>query len=112
MALLKKFKTVRQALIYVKDNPGWPSDRVTDRFEMPAWEMMARNIYDMASLRPANRTEMNMATRAQKILLDRLGGTRRMGTNPAVRRNSRPQIVDLTLFGDEVTVPKLDEDDD
>jgi len=112
MPLLKKFKTIKQALTYVKDNPGWPSDRVTDRMNMPAWEMMSRNIFDMASMRPETRSEMNMATRAQKILLDRLAGTRRMGTNPAVRQKNALQIVDLTTYGDEVEVPTIEDETD
>jgi len=112
MPLLKKFKTIKQALQYVQQNPGWPSDRITDRMDMPAWEMMSRNIFDMASIRPSNRTEMNMATRAQKILLDRLGGTRRMGTNPAVRKDKALQIVDLTQYSAEVPVPEMEDEND
>ena len=105
---LKKHKTVRQALQAVEAKPEWPSDRVQDRFDMPVWEMVARNLFDIANRRPQNRTEMLQATRAQKIILDRLTGTRRMGTHPAVRNRKQVQIVDLTVN----LLPTVEEDSD
>lgn len=97
MAQLKKHKTIRQALLFVSDNPEWPSDLVTDRFEMSVWEMTARNLFDIANHPDtSSRTKMAQATRAQKIILDRLSGTRRQGTHPAVKSGHEVEMRDLT----------------
>jgi hypothetical protein len=98
MPVLKKHKTVRQALRAVEDSPEWPSDNITDRMNMPVHEMVARNLFDMANMRPTSRAEMVMSTRAQKIILDRLNGTRRMGTHPAVRNSKKVEHHDLTTY--------------
>jgi len=93
LAKLSKHKTVRQALQYVDDNPEWPD---TSRLDMPVWEMVARNLFEHANNPDKSRMAMNRATRAQKMILDRLTGTRRTGTNPAVRNAQGVHLVDLT----------------
>lgn len=95
---LYRHKTVRQALRAVEASPDWPDDDIQARFNMPVWEMVARNLFDIANHPdPKNQASMNRALRAQKIILDRLTGTRRQGTNPAVRNQSKVQMVDLTV---------------
>ena len=87
-------KTIRQALQYVDDHPEWPT---TPRLDMPVWELVARNLFDIAN-NPDTRVvgSVNKATRAQRIILNRLTGTRRTGTHPAVRNSSKIEFVDLT----------------
>ena len=92
---LDRHKTIREALQYVDRNPEWPSG---PRTEMRVWEFVARNLFDIAN-NPDTRVvgSVNRATRAQKIILDRLTGTRRAGTNPAVRQENKINFVDLTV---------------
>jgi len=87
-------KTIRQALQYVDDYPEWPD---TARLDMPVWEFVARNLFEIAN-NPDTRVvgSLNKATRAQKIILDRLTGTRRSGTHPAVRNENALVFTDLT----------------
>lgn len=93
MARLSKHKTIRQALLYVDDYPEWPD---APRLDMPVWELVARNLFDHANNPDQSRTSMTKATRAQKIILDRLTGTRRTGTSPAVRNAQQVHLHDLT----------------
>lgn len=106
--VLQKHKTVRQALEYIEAHPDWPHDGLIDRLDMPIWEMVARNLYDIA-MRPDTQVvgALARATRAQKILLDRLTGTRRMGTHPAVRNSKQLKIKDLTVG----VIPEVQEED-
>ena len=95
--VLSKHKTVRQALHAVENSPDWPDDSVRARMDMPVHEMIARNLFDIANHPdPKNGASMARALRAQKIILDRLTGTRRTGTHPAVRNQKQVQMVDLT----------------
>lgn len=93
--MLDRHKTIRQALLHVEANPEWPD---TPRIDMEVWEMVARNLFDIAN-NPDTRVvgSMNRSTRAQRIILDRLTGTRRAGTHPAVKSESTVKFVDLTL---------------
>ena len=96
---LDRHKTVRQALLFVERKPDWPTERNEDRLDMPVWELVARNLFDIANSPNVKvRGSVANATRAQKIILDRLTGTRRMGTNPAVRTDKQIQLRDLTQF--------------
>ena len=92
---LDRHKSVRQALKYVERNPEWPADK--DRLDMPIWEWVARNLFDIAN-NPDSRVvgSLNRSVRAQRIILDRLTGTRRMGTHPAQRGNNEIKFRDLT----------------
>jgi hypothetical protein len=96
---LAKHKTIKQALEYVDRNPEWPSDQVRQRLEMPVWELVARNLFDIAN-NPDSTVigSVAKATRAQKIILDRLTGTRRAGTGPAVANAKKVVMADLTVF--------------
>lgn len=92
---LDRHRSVRQALKYVERNPEWPEG--VSRLEMPVWEFIARNLFDIANYPDARLVgSINRSVRAQRIILDRLTGTRRMGTHPAVRANSQIQFGDLT----------------
>lgn len=106
---LDRHKTVRQALQYVERHPEWPSEQVQQRLDMPIWEMVARNLFDIAN-KPDTTVvgSMAKATKAQKIILDRLTGTRRAGTHPAVRNDKQIKIRDLTTGLPE----PVEEDDD
>ena len=91
---LDRHKTVRQSLSYVDRHPDWPE---TARLDMPVWELVARNLFDIANHPDRKvRGSVARATRAQKIILERLSGTRRMGTNPAVRGKKGLTLIDLT----------------
>uniref|UniRef100_A0AAU8EGM6 Terminase small subunit n=1 Tax=Microbacterium phage RicoCaldo TaxID=3230836 RepID=A0AAU8EGM6_9CAUD len=99
---LSRHKTVRQALQAVEDSPDWPNDSFEARIEMPVHEMVARNLFDIANHPdPKNQASVNRSLRAQKIILDRLTGTRRMGTHPAVRNQKRVRILDMTQVGSD-----------
>lgn len=115
MALLKGHKTVRQALNFISLHPHWPSDDAQARLDMPVWELVCRNLFDIANYPDtANAASLARATRAQKLILDRLTGTRRMGTSPAVRNSKTLELLDLT--GDipepETVEAELEEDDE
>ena len=99
--------TVREALQYVDRHPEWPT---TPRLDMPVWELVARNLFDIAN-NPDSRVvgSINKSTRAQRIILDRLTGTRRVGTHPAVRNSKQIDFVDLTAHS---IAPMEDEPDD
>ena len=104
---LDRHKTIRQALTYVDRYPDWPE---TQRLDMPVWELVARNLFDIANQPNVRvRGSMAKATRAQKILLDRLTGTRRQGTNPAVRNSKSLKLRDLTV---SLTTPMGGTDND
>ena len=91
---LDRHKTIRQALSYVDRHPEWPD---ISRLDMPIWELVARNLFEHANFpNPKVPGALARATRAQKIILERLTGTRRMGTNPAVRNSKNLILKDLT----------------
>ena len=94
---LDRHKTVAQALRAVERNPDWPDERIQSRLDMPVSEMIARNLFDIA-LHPdaSNKASMQRCLRAQRIIMDRLTGTRQMGTHPAVRNQKKVQILDMT----------------
>jgi hypothetical protein len=95
---LDRHKTVRQALQYVDRHPEWPDENLIARIDMPIWELVARNLFDKANHPDiTKRGSLAEATRAQKIILNRLSGTRRMGTNPAVRKQNQITLTDLTI---------------
>ena len=104
---LDRHKSIRQALRYVDRYPEWPE---VERLDMPVWELVARNLFDIANHPNVRvRGSVAKATRAQKILLDRLTGTRRQGTNPAVRNAKRLKLLDLTV---SITSPTEGADND
>lgn len=102
---LDRHKTIREALQYVDRNPEWP---MTDRLDMNVWELVARNLFEHAN-NPDSRVigSVGRATRAQRIILDRLTGMRRPGTHPAARHENKLTFTDLTAG--PLLPPKEDE---
>lgn len=86
-------KSVREALAWVAAHPvqeGPPIDA-------PCWELIGRALFKIANSPDAKaRGSMARATKAQRIIADRLVGTRRPGTAPAVRREHTIEFRDLT----------------
>ncbi|QNN98101.1 hypothetical protein SEA_FEDE_53 [Microbacterium phage Fede] len=112
---LAKHKTVRQALQAIENAPDWPDENIQARFDMPVHEMVARNLFDIATHPdPKNAASVSRSLRAQKIILDRLTGTRRMGTRPAVRNSKKVTILDMTvpepIQGPPVDLPDIDDE--
>lgn len=93
-----KHRTVKEALEYVSRHPV--PNRVP--IEMPVWELIARQLFEAASVVNGNGTQMKRATGAQKIIFDRLAGKRKPGTHPAQAKTKRElKVLDLTKFGDQ-----------
>jgi len=94
---IAKHKSVKQALEYVAAHPEYPDIAPLD---MPIWELVSRNLFEIAN-NPDARVQGSMAraTRAQKIILNRMTGTRRAGTKPAVRDEIKIIFNDLTTQG-------------
>ena len=87
--------TVRQALQAVADHPEPDTDVLLD---VRVHELIARTLFDIAnSPNPKVRGSVARATRAQKIILNRLVGTRRPGSHPAARSGGDLEMVDLTI---------------
>lgn len=90
---LAKHRGVREALQYVADHP----ELKTAPIDTPVWELTARILFEIASKPDARvRGSMARATRAQKMISDRLVGTRRPGTHPAQAKKQQVAIMDLT----------------
>lgn len=91
--LLSKHKSIREALQFVADNP----EIRTPPIDTPAWELVGRILFEVAnSPNPKVRGSMARATRAQKMIADRLVGKRRPGTHPATVRDQQVVFRDLT----------------
>lgn len=91
--LLTKHKTVREALRFVAAHPVV----TTAPIDTPAWQAIAVELFEIANS-PDNKVRgaMTRATRAQKMIADRLVGTRRPGTHPAEAKRQVIQFRDLT----------------
>lgn len=86
--------TINQALKAAAENPVPVTDVV---LELPVHELVARTLIEIANSPDARvRGSMARATKAQRILLDRLVGTRRPGSHPAARKDDGIEFVDLT----------------
>lgn len=86
--------TIPAALQYVADHPVPATDAVID---MPVWEIAARTLFDIANNPDAKvRGSMVRATKAQKIILDRMVGVRKAGTAPVSTTAVEIDFVDLT----------------
>jgi len=87
-------KTVHEALQYVAEHPQ-PSTQ--DPIDMPIWELISREVFHVANHpNKSVRGSLARATRAQKILLNRLVGRRRPGTHPAQANTEGIDFTDLT----------------
>lgn len=93
--MMSKHKTIAEALQYVADHPQ-PSTSIT--IDMPVWELVSRKVFDVAN-HPDKRVRgsMSRATRAQRLIYDRLVGRRRPGTHPAQVKTDEIDFVDLTV---------------
>ena len=86
--------SIREALEYVAEHPVMETDVLLD---VKVYELVARTLYGMANNPDAKvRGSMRRASRAQRILLNRLVGTRRPGTHPAAREKTGLTFIDLT----------------
>jgi hypothetical protein len=86
--------TVRQALQRVADYPVMLTDEI---IEVPAHELIARTLFDIANKPDAKvRGSLARSNRARKLILDRLGGKRKAGTQPAVKTKESINFIDLT----------------
>ena len=87
--------TVQQALQQVTKHPYLETDVLLD---MKTHELVARALFDIANSPNARvRGSMARATKAQKLILNRMVGTRRPGSHPAARKGDDLHFVDLTV---------------
>jgi len=90
---LAKHRGIREALQFVADHPE--SD--VELIDMPAWELVSRTLFDHANSPDSKvRGSMARATKAQKMISDRLVGKRRAGTHPAQAKQQQVVFRDLT----------------
>ena len=86
--------SIQQALQFVADHPEPDTDVVVDQ---PVHELVARALYRIANSPDARqRGSMARATRAMKLITNRLTGTRRPGTHPVARKSGGIEFHDLT----------------
>lgn len=86
--------SIQQALRFVADNPIPLSDVTIDT---PTHELVCRNLFDIANNPDSQvRGGLSRSTKAQKLILDRMVGTRRPGTHPATLKRNEVTFVDLT----------------
>lgn len=86
--------TVQQALQYVADHPVPAHDNL---LELPVWELVSRELFEIAN-RPDVKVRGSMvrATKAQRVIFDRLVGVRKPGTKPVSSKAEEIEFVDLT----------------
>ena len=91
---LARHITVRDAMLRVANHPV----STLDPIDTPVHELVCRALFDIANNPDAKvRGSLARATRAQKILLTRLTGKRRPGSNPAASKNEEIEFADLTM---------------
>ena len=90
-----KHVTIQQALQNVVDKPYLDTDEI---IQVPVHELISRTLFDIANRPDASvRGSMTKANKARKMILDRLVGKRRAGTNPAARSAIQMEFIDLTV---------------
>jgi hypothetical protein len=90
-----KNKTVKEALEHVAKNPPEGFEPTVDK---PAWELVCQVLFIHANgADPRIRGSVGRATRAQKLIFNRLTGRRRPGTHPAQVQAEEIDFVDLTV---------------
>jgi len=94
MGQVTRHKEVSDALQFVAEHP----EAAKEPIETVAWELIARQLFHVANS-PDKRVRGSMAraTRAQKMLLDRMVGRRRPGTHPAQASTEGIDFTDLTV---------------
>ena len=90
---VKRQKTIVDSLQYVADNPEQSAHATID---VPVWELCSSLFWVANNPDPKVRGSMSRATRAQRMISERLVGKRRAGTAPAERRNDALKFEDLT----------------
>lgn len=86
--------TVEQALKLVATHPEPATDVALD---VPVHELVCRVLFEIANSPDVKvRGSMSRATKAQRMIMDRMVGTRRTGTHPAARKDTNIDFVDLT----------------
>ena len=91
--LLAKHKGVREALESYVRNPTTALEPI----DTPVWWLVSQTLFEVAnSPNTKIRSSLARATRAQKIIADRLVGTRRPGSHPAVAKDTKVAFIDLT----------------
>lgn len=91
--------SIHKALKDVADNPVPTDDQPINH---PVHELVARALFTIANNPSDNvRGSHARAVRAQKIILNRLVGTRRTGSHPAAQSKVDVEFVDLTQAGIE-----------
>jgi hypothetical protein len=90
-----KAKSVQDSLQYVAEHPPVSLEPTVD---IPAWEILGQTLFWIANTPdPKVRGSMGRATKAQKIIADRLTGRRRPGTHPAQVQDEQIEFADLTV---------------
>ena len=86
--------SIPEALQYVADHPD---DVIAEPLEAPVWKLVSQTLFIIAnSPSRTKRGSLLRATRAQKIIFNRLVGTRRPGSHPARRDKTGVEFRDLT----------------
>lgn len=86
--------SVRRALEIVSRNYSVNREITIDR---PVYELVGQALFDIANNPdPKVPGAMTRASRAQRLILNRMVGTRRPGTHPAARATSELEFADLT----------------
>lgn len=86
--------TVRQALKAVADKPEPDTDVV---LHIKVHELVCRTLFEIANNPDVKvRGSMAKSVRAQKLIMNRLVGTRRPGSHPVARQNNELKFLDLT----------------
>ena len=95
---LKRHKSIKQALEFIAANPD---GSVPEPINQPMYELIAQSLFQIANNpNPRVRGSMGRATRAQKIIMNRMVGLRRAGTHPAQIKAEEIEFLDLTQPGE------------
>ena len=86
--------SIREALQRVADTASEQHDMTLD---VRVHELVCRTLFQLANSGDQRaKGSLVRATRAQRIILNRLAGTRKPGTHPAARAQAGIEFVDLT----------------
>lgn len=89
-----KKKSVKEALEYVARHSEWSGGSPV---QSPVWENVARTLFEHANNPNVQVVgAVGRSIRAQKIIMNRMTGTRRAGTHPAQLDKQTVQMRDLT----------------
>lgn len=88
-----KTKSVREAMAYAADHQVPDADPI----DTPMWHLLCLQLFEVANNPQVKvRGSLNRATRAQRMILDRMVGRRRAGTHPVEAGKKQVDFVDLT----------------